>query len=507
MPGQPADNWYLYDPATDHVPGIGLFRAQRELLARRVPARTVVVAVIDNGVDTTHSALRPQMWANPREIPGNGRDDDGDGYVDDIRGWNLIGGKNGRNVDHDTYELTRLAAACSDTMGGQRRLPQSYRDRCPQLISEFIRKRGELEQSMGNVRQIEGLMAQINPRLQRALGTDSLTAAKVAALQTANDTLRQAKQLFLRLAAQGLTAKVVEDAKKSFEGQLQYGFNLSFDPRPIVGDDYPDTLIKNYGNSDVIGAGAMHGTHVAGIIGGLATAQGATGIAQSVRIMALRTVPDGDERDKDIALAIRYAVDHGAQIINMSFGKGHSPYKNLVDAAVRYADSKGVLMVHAAGNEGAAAGQQPSFPTPFYLDGGRARNWIEVGASSWKGTDSLAASFSNYGREQVDVFAPGEDINSTVPGNRYEKESGTSMASPVVAGVAALLMSYFPTLSSADVKRIIVESSTKYAEQMVVRPGDGSGPQIRFGDLSAAGGIVNVYNAVLMADKLTGARP
>jgi subtilisin family serine protease len=226
-----------------------------------------------------------------------------------------------------------------------------------------------------------------------------------------------------------------------------------------------------------------------------------------VRVISVRTVPDGDERDKDVANAIRYAVDMGAQVINMSFGKAYSPYKRAVDDAVRYADGRGVLMVHAAGNDGEDSGQRPSFPTPFYLDGGRAQNWIDVGASSWKGADNLAASFSNYGQGQVDVFAPGVDILSTVPGGGYEKNSGTSMAAPVVSGLAAILMSYYPNLTAADVKRIILSSATRRGDQMVVRPGSPNGEKVRFGSLSATGGIVNAYSAVRMAEQASATRP
>jgi subtilisin family serine protease len=324
-------------------------------------------------------------------------------------------------------------------------------------------------------------------------------------LQASNDTVRQARQIYLGLAAQGISQGEVAEAKKAYASRAQYGFNTMVNPRTTVGDDYPDTLVKKYGNRDVTGPDASHGTHVAGIIGSIRDG-GGTGIAQSVRIMGVRTVPDGDERDKDVANAIRYAVDNGAQVINMSFGKAYSPYKSLVDAAVRYADSKGVLMVHAAGNEGEDTGESPSFPTPDYTGGGRAVNWIEVGASSWKGRDSLVASFSNYSKAKVDLFAPGEDIYSTVPGGGYKKESGTSMASPVVAGVAALLMSYFPNLTATDTKRIILESSTRLTNQMVAKPGEGGG-MVKFGDLSVTGGVVNVYAAVQMAQMTAGSKP
>ncbi len=491
-------DWHLLDPTADGLPGISVLRAERELLRDKQPQRVITVAVIDGGVDTSHAALRSRLWTNAREIAGNGRDDDNNGFVDDVRGWNFIGGGDGKNVGEDTFEVTRLAVLCADSSSaGRARIPAPYRETCPTIQSEFAKKRGEAQETMGTVTQIDGVLMRILPVLRRAAGSDTLTLAKVTALQAANDTVRQARQIFLQLAANGISPDDVADAKKAYGSRLQYGFNLTFNPRPIVGDDYPDTLVKRYGNRDVTGPDAGHGTHVAGIIGALRD-NGGAGIAQSVRIMAVRAVPDGDERDKDVANAIRYAVDNGAQIINMSFGKAFSPYKPLVDDAVRYADSKGVLMVHAAGNESEDVTQTASFPTPFYLGGGRATNWIEVGATSWKGRDSLVASFSNYGKPRVDVFAPGEDIYSAKAGGGYKKQSGTSMASPVVAGVAALLMSYFPNLTAAEVKRIILESSTKLGDQMVAKPG--AGGMVRFGDLSVTGGVVDVFAAVRMAE-------
>jgi len=243
----------------------------------------------------------------------------------------------------------------------------------------------------------------------------------------------------------------------------------------------------------VMGPDAKHGSHVSGIVHSIDSS--------AVRIMMVRAVPDGDERDKDIANAIRFAVDHGARVINMSFGKGFSPEKPAVDDAVRYADAHNVLMVHAAGNDGKDLTSYPNFPTPAYADSGHARNWIEVGASSWQAGDSLAAPFSNYGHDQVDVFAPGVDILSTVPGDQYEKDSGTSMAAPVVTGLAAFLLSYYPDLTAADLKRSILASATRYPNQMVVRPGATNGEKVAFGSLSSTGGIVNAYAALKLLQK------
>ena len=499
-PAEPAptelpQNWHLLDATADRYQGISLLRAERELLQGRTPARQVLVAVIDNGVDTAHAALRSRLWMNPRETAANGRDDDNNGYVDDTWGWNLIGGRDGRNIDKDTYEVTRLAAQCADSAARMRMV--EYGDRCPEIVAELQQKRQEAQQILGQIRQIEGMLSQIMPYLRRATGSDTPTVAQVRAIQTSNDTVKQARAVFLSMNDQGISPEVIADAKESYTGQLEYSYNPQFDPRAIVGDSYPDTAVKRYGNRDVTGPGPEHGTHVAGIIASIREA-GGTGIATSVKIMALRAVPDGDERDKDVANAIRYAVDNGAHIINMSFGKGWSPWKRYVDDAIRYADSKGVLMVHGAGNDGENVDSNANFPTPAFTAGGRARNWIEVGATSWHRGDSLVAPFSNFGKSSVDIFAPGVDIYSTIPGGKFKKESGTSMASPVVAGVAALLMSYFPNLTAPDVKRILLETATKMPDRMVIPPGDGKGT-VRFGDLSATGGIVNAHAAVKAA--------
>lgn len=502
--GEAPRNWQLLDAAADHVPGISAERAVRELLANKQPKRVIVVAIIDGGVDTAHAALRSKLWANPKETPGNGKDDDNNGYVDDVRGWNFIGGRDGRDVQHEALEVTRLYASCTAKGVKPEPLPASEQGKCPQITADYEKQRAEAEQGMRQVRMAGDALTRATQILARALGPDSLTPARVAALRSTQSDVQQAQQVYMQLAAGGITPAVVEEAKTQYESQLQYGLNPSYDPRSIVGDNPADVTERRYGNNDVMGPDALHGTHVAGIVAA-ASDSGVRGIAPNARIMSVRTVPDGDERDKDVANAIRYAVDNGANVINMSFGKAYSPFKDAVDEAVEYADAHGVLMVHAAGNDGEDLSQNNNFPMPTYQGGGKAQSWIEVGASSWKGADSLAASFSNYGRAQVDVFAPGVDILSTVPGGGYKRESGTSMAAPVVTGLAALLMSYYPTLTAADVKRIILTSAARYADQLVVRPG--SGDKVPFGSLSATGGIVNAYNAIRMAEAMSAVKP
>jgi subtilisin family serine protease len=499
------EDWWLLDAATDGVHGVGVERAYRELLAGRSPQRSVVVAIIDSGVDISHEDLRDNVWINDGELPNTGRDDDGNGYVDDVHGWNFIGGRDGRNVNHDTYEVTRLYTrlrplyqnARADTLSAAVRAEyELYR----QVRTELETERASAARQLRQLREIDAAVTHITGLLRGHLGTDSLTVERVSAIRTTQPELRRAQSIFIEMAADQITPALITRHREYLEGRLEYGLNPDFDPRPIVGDNYADPRERHYGNADVTGPDAEHGTHVAGIIAaGRANELGIDGIAPAVQIMVVRAVPNGDERDKDVANAIRYAVDNGAHIINMSFGKAYSPEKQVVDEAVRYADSRGVLMIHAAGNDGADLGTKPNFPNRTYQDGGTATHWIEVGASAWWATDSLAASFSNYGREQVDIFAPGVDILSTVPGNRYERNSGTSMAAPVVAGVAALLMAYFPELSGAEVREIIFSSATRFPEQRVRWPGERVG-RVAFCDLSRTCGVVNAYEAVRMAE-------
>ncbi len=494
-----APNWHLLDETADRTLGISLNLARRELLAGKQPRRTVVVAVIDGGVDTAHVDLRANLWRNAKEVAGNSRDDDGNGFVDDVFGWNFIGGADGRSVHWDTWEVTRLHAACQ-------RQAAPVGTSCDSVAKDFQEKKSEAERTLGRVNEIEPAYQRAVQILKQALRTDSITPERLRSLGPSSPAVQQAREQYQQISDAGITPKVFAETRKELEEQLKYKLDLAFDPRAIVGDDPANLTEKRYGNQDVMGPDAKHGTHVAGIIGAVRDNNvGIDGIAPAVRIMAVRAVPEGDERDKDVANAVRYAVDNGAQIINMSFGKDWSPNKGIVDEAMRYADAKGVLLVHAAGNDGEDLALHSNFPTPVLNDRSRVRNWIEVGATSWRGADSLAAPFSNYGRQQVDVFAPGEDILSTVPGGGVERQSGTSMAAPVVSGLAALIMAYYPDLSAADVKRVIIESAYRYADRTTRRPG-AEAERVSFGTLSASGAIVNAFSALRMAEQLAAGK-
>ncbi|HEX6037045.1 S8 family peptidase [Longimicrobium sp.] len=483
-------NWHLLDPTNDRVPGISAERAHRELLSGMRVRDTVVVAIIDSGVEIDHPDLAGVIWTNADEVPGNGRDDDNNGYVDDVHGWDFLGNRDGRDISSDTYEITRLFAACrapgATEAGGTP---------CAEIRSEFQEQQGSLREEYD---ALQTFSTMINT-LRQALQGREITAESLRGLQSTDPQVVAARNQIGRIMGAGYSAEQILEAFEDVKKRVETGFNPDFDPRPLVGDNYANLNERGDGNNEVEGPDASHGTHVAGIVAAMRNGTGVDGVANAVRIMPIRVVPDGDERDKDVANGIRYAVDNGARVINMSFGKSHSPYKSAVDDAVRYAESKGVLLVHAAGNDGANLNEEGNFPNQDFAGGGRAGNWIEVGASSWNGLEHLAASFSNYGRGRVDIFAPGDDILSTLTDHEYGRLGGTSMAAPVVAGVAATLLSYFPELTATQLREIILASATRYTDQRVTRPG---GEEITtFGELSDTGGIVNLYSAVQMAQQ------
>ncbi len=505
--------WHLVDK-TDSTASISVERTYRELLSGRKPT-PVVVAVIDGGIDTTHEDLRRVLWVNPKEIARNGKDDDKNGYVDDIHGWNFIGGKDGRNVTVETLEVTRLYAQLKPKYEAKAGSAPDRKTMKPDQQKEYdlyLKTKAEVEKSQTQYKaQYQGISqfyTQYTTAVDNLKKALNVTKLDTATLRKAADTLTNAELKrpllgILRLLRQQGAADTdavtseLEKANEQLKSRAEYSYNPDFDSRTIVGDNPNDLNQRDYGNPDIAGSRPDHGTHVSGIIGADRTNNlGVMGVADAVQIMGIRAVPDGDERDKDVANAIRYAVDNGAQIINMSFGKGYSPQRIAVEEAERYALAKGVLLVQAAGNDGSDIDTAANYPSPRFMDGTSIPNVITVGASARQNNTDLVAGFSNYGKKTVDVFAPGKDIYSTVPGSKYENNSGTSMASPVVTGVAAVLKSYFPKLTYADIKRIILQSATPYTTK-VKRPE--SDVTVDFASLSKTGSVVNLYEAVKLA--------
>jgi subtilisin family serine protease len=501
------ENWFHLDAENSGIAGISTEEAYKELIKDKEARREVVVAVIDSGIDIEHEDLQGKIWINADEVAGNGKDDDGNGYIDDVHGWNFIGGKDGQNVNYDTYEITRLYRSLSQKYEGKTAEEVAdkeefalYQEVKAEFESEVNKMREQAAGFMGFYERYE--LAKL--QLREALGKEDYTEEELEAFKPEDDKLKEAKAVLQFAVLNGLSDEQMQEGNEYFTRFLKYNYNPNYNSREIVGDNYADLNDRYYGNNDVEGPDAQHGTHVAGIIAAVrGNEQGMDGVAEPVKIMVIRAVPNGDERDKDVANAIYYAVDNGANIINMSFGKAYSPQKEAVDAAVQYAEEKGVLLVHAAGNEGKDIDEENNFPTKRFLNSKEsAPNWLEVGASSWGGATNFVGDFSNYGRKTVDVFAPGVDIFSTTPDNEYESLSGTSMAAPVTTGVAALIMAYYPDLSAEDVKKIITKSSVKYKRFKVNMPGEEDPLNtVRFKKLSASGGIVNAYEALKLAER------
>lgn len=513
---EPPKGWHHWDEEITRFRGISSDRAYHILLADKSPKRIVTVAVIDGGVDTNHEDLDDVIWQNEDEVPGNGKDDDNNGYVDDINGWNFIGGADGKNVNHDTFELTRLYRKLTDKFGQnikQEALNAKEREEYlyyREIKSDYEDKIQELSQQYRNIQNIEQSKAQAENILKDHFSDSSYSFKDVQNLQPTSQDLNFAKNVMLYVMENDIDSTLIADQKKQIYEFAKYGYNPDFNPRDIVGDDYEDKSERYYGNNDVAGPDPSHGTHVAGIIGAERNnGIGVNGIASNVRIMAIRAVPNGDERDKDVANAIRYAVDNGADVINMSFGKSYSPYKEVVDQAVAYADKNNVLLVHGAGNSAQNIDTTANYPTDKYssaMSDSAATLWLSVGATSWKPNQEFVANFSNYGNEAVDLFAPGVDIYSTMPDNKYKFQEGTSMASPVVAGTAALIMSYYPELTTKQIRQIILENTTKYPDQQVSVPSEGNPQEAKkaeFAELSVSDGVVNVYKALQAAEQMS----
>ena len=514
--------WHLLDYTQDSFYGISLNKAYEFLKEKKRISKPVIVAVLDSGVDTTHEDLKNILWRNPKEIPGNGIDDDGNGYIDDVYGWNFLGGKDGRNLTKAPDEKSRIyhhlkAKFAIPDLDTTRFLPKEF--------EEFHLWKKTAEQlNFSSEEQMELVFVEVTAKaikrhdkvLRQEMGCEEYTCEKLETFQPISKLGRDAKYGYLTcmkmigIDSDENNTSTIADLDEYIEGK-KTAFESKDSPQndfraEIVKDSYYDFSDKYYGNNDVMGplSTAKHGTHVCGLIGAQRNnGIGMDGVADNVQIMMLRIVPDGDEYDKDIALAIRYAVDNGAKVINMSFGKSFSPEKCWVDSAVRYAELKDVLLIHASGNESTNVDEKENYPNPNLKEWNtHATNFITVGASSDpKISGSLAAEFSNYGKENVDVFAPGVRIYSTLPGfKQYGNLKGTSMSAPIVTGLVALLRSYYPELTATQVKKIIEESAYKPDSLSLNRKPGTKDETISFKLLSKTGGIINAYSAVASAD-------
>ncbi|MES3037738.1 MAG: S8 family serine peptidase [Bdellovibrionota bacterium] len=512
-------NWFVKDPVDDKLEGVSSEKAIKEFDLKH--EREIIVAVIDSGVDVKHPDLQGKIWVNPKESgldekgvdkANNGIDDDGNGLVDDVHGWNYLGGADGKNIEQETLEMTREALAYDKLLASGAVLTPEQEAYYKKVVAAYEAEKKDAQDTLAEMEPQEKKVAAAKATLKEKLGLEDYSQAALEAATSADADVLAAKDVLLATIKQYRTVerfyRIFDNAKNT----LAYYLNKDFNPRTIVGDDPNDFSQTVYGNNDVQGPDALHGTHVAGIIASVrGNGIGVDGVAENVKIMALRAVPDGDERDKDVALAVRYAVDHGAHIINMSFGKGFSPGKAHVDAAFLYAAEKGVLLVHAAGNSAKNNDLGGNYPNRTVLNSAvlnlpaKIPTWMEIGASAQEKGLKMVASFSNYGKAEVDLFSPGVNLKATVPNNEYAVLSGTSMASPAAAGSAALLMSNFPAMSAAQAKAILLRQVRLYNSLEVHLPG--SSPldlPVPFASLSATGGVIDTLRSIKLAKDLSG---
>ncbi|MEW7280498.1 S8 family serine peptidase [Aquimarina sp. 2201CG1-2-11] len=506
--------WGEADLVSDTIPGMSINKAYEEIIKNR-KGKTVIVGVIDSGIDIEHEDLKNVIWTNPKEIKGNGKDDDNNGYIDDINGWNFLGDSSDENLEH-----TRIVKMFKSKYEGKTlaSIPESDRAEYQKYIEAKAGFEKDYKEKLVQKTRYEEIYQQTeasHKTISEALGKENYTKEELLNVDATTPEMQQHVAFMshtFELIGSGDTINEfitnIKDGAKYYADQLKYSLNLEFDARNIVGDNVDDLTDTQYGNNNVMGpdpekGDITHGTHVAGTIAAERNnGKGMNGVANNVKIMSLRAVPNGDEYDKDIALAIRYAVDNGAKIINTSFGKAYSTHPEWVRDAIKYAASKDVLIVNAAGNSKKDLDNDVIYPNDQVKTGAEiSDNFITIGALSYAyGTDMIAV-FSNYGQTNVDVFAPGVKIWSTVPNNSYKFLQGTSMATPGVAGIAAMIRSYYPKLKAPQVKKILMDSGLPTKTPVVVG-GDPTNVK-SFSELSKSGKIANLYNALIMADKLS----
>ncbi|SEP87639.1 Subtilase family protein [Hyunsoonleella jejuensis] len=483
-------NWGHLDLLKDTIPGMSVDKAYAEIIKNK-KGKNVIVAVIDSGIDIDHEDLDGNIWTNKDEKPRNGKDDDNNGYIDDIHGWNFLG--DGYN---EQLEYVRILASGNTSNPDYAAAKTEYEKE----YAKWTQRKTQYDQIYQQVKDADDILA-------KHFGKKDYTQKEVGAIKTEDQSLGQAKQIAQYMYSNDIDSMAdaleeLNDAIKSINERLNYNLNKDFKGR-LNGDDPEDMSNKFYGNGNVkpVKKDESHGTHVAGIIAAERNnGKGANGVANNVEIMSIRTVPNGDEYDKDVALAIRYAVDNGASIINGSFGKSFSPHSDWVRDAISYAAKNDVVFVHAAGNDSKNVDVEPNYPDDNINGQEISDTYIRVGALSPKYGSGLLASFSNYGKNNVDVFAPGAQVYSTTPENEYDTKGGTSMAAPAVAGVAALLRSYYPKLTAAQVKQIIMDSGLEIKTKVIV---GGNTDDIQpFKNIVKSGKIVNAYNALIMASKM-----
>ena len=518
--GQDATFWHWKDLEKDGVHGVSLFKAQQLLTDLKLKPTPIIIAILDGGIDTAHPQIKPMLWNNPKEIPGNALDDDKNGYVDDVHGWNFLGNAAGQNINKASDEKSRIYHRYKNEFKQDKLDSAAWDVKKKQDFYTWQQAAAEIvftDEDAANlsfIKMARNAVVKMGLILIKEIEDTNFTTEQLETFQPIGKLTADTKISYLRtMQALGIDRisgyhSIVEDLNEYISGKDQSAVSIDTPPedlrKKIIQDQYENLNDQYYGNNNITGPNAKHGTHVAGLAAGMVdTNFTKSNFSNPIQIMGVRVVPDGDEYDKDIALGIRYAVNNGAKIINMSFGKSFSPEQPWVDSAIRYAASKDVLIIHSAGNESYDLNNKSVYPSPYsnvFKD--KASNMITVGASSDPViAESILTEFSNYGNKIVDVLSPGNKIFSSLPNQQYGFLNGTSMSAPILSHIAALVRAYFPKLSATEVKAILLQSSWKPNDPNTLFPIPQKDQSIKLNDISAEGGIINaalsIQNALL----------
>lgn len=507
--------WWYKDYTQDTIAGTSLDRAYKELLQNK-KGREIIVAVLDTKLDIFHEDLKDQIWVNEDEIPDNGIDDDNNGYVDDVNGWDFLSNDKGEFLAYENAEIVRVIRKYDPIFKGKKL--EDIAENQKQAFQIYIKAKSELETSL-NVYKVRlkntyadyETFQKAQTLLQKMLKKEKFTSYDLYSLQKIEqkDTLvLQYVNFMKKKLRSSTTLESLKDGIEYYENGLYKTYNIDYNEREIVGDNDKNINDKFYGYHKVHGRVPFeHSIGVSGVIGARRDNNiGIQGISNNIKIMPIVMVASGDEHDKDIALAIRYAVDNGASVINMSWGKDYSTHQNWVHDAMKYAEKHDVLLVKSAGNLTNNIDVKRYFLSDYIEDKEVVTNCIMVGASNYNATEKLSAYFSNYGKNNVDIFAPGVKMYTTKSDNEYEYSRGTSVAAPVVSGISAMIRSYYPNLTASEVKMILMESGSSFDLKVRIYNRNGKNTYLPFSELSKSGKIVNAYNALLLAEKVSNAK-
>ncbi|VXB50645.1 conserved hypothetical protein [Flavobacterium sp. 9AF] len=512
--------WYQRDLEKDSIFGISLIRLYEENRLLQTKSE-IIVATLDTQIDLNHNDLLGQIWVNKKEIPNNGIDDDKNGYIDDINGWNFLGTIGRHHTSRNNYEYVKIVRENKNAYENNT-LDSLERKEYKRALDYYNNANNYYKPYLSSLKYAKEVFKLALDSLNYYYPNNNFKYKELDSIYNSikKGDIRTFNQI-REASAKDFTALVftlkslyqlnysnyeqIDENEKMLDSIVNSNLNIYLKERRYIGDNVNE-LSKSYGNPllNIYDRQLNHNTEVSGVIAANRNnKKGIKGFSNNIKIMPICIANNGSEHDKDIANGIYYAVNNGAKIINMSFGKEFSIHKKWVFDAIKYAESKKVLIIHCAGNNSMNIDFNPFYPSDFdyFKSEENVENFINVGSISKRTDNTLVSPFSNYGKNNVDLFAPGEDIYVAIKNSNYGYDSGTSLAAPMVSGTAALIWLYYPNLTVQEVKKIILESGVTI-DKMVVKPG-AENELVHFSELCKSGKILNTYNAMKMAEEMS----